>query len=212
VVRWLAENSGGGAGRRLRLSTDKVIYRPGQPVRVSARAYDDKLEETSRYRLVARLRPPKAAGGAAPLGEALLAPRPDDRTYEGELTTPPLRQVPASSDNPLVPLRLLELEVAALDRDKVVAQATLDVQVLDDPAELENPQPDPGRLEEVARGSGGQVLHSAEDLARLVVGHPSTPGEVVVHKAPAWDRPWLWLVLLTLLAAEWVLRRWWGLA
>jgi uncharacterized membrane protein len=47
VVLWLAENSGG--GRRLRAETDKILYRPGQPIQVTARAYDDRREETTRY-------------------------------------------------------------------------------------------------------------------------------------------------------------------
>ena len=56
VVKWLGENSIGGT-QRLRIETDKVIYRPGQPIQVVAHAYDDKLEETGKYRIFARLKP-----------------------------------------------------------------------------------------------------------------------------------------------------------
>jgi uncharacterized membrane protein len=215
VIQWLAENSGG-ANRRLRLETDKVIYRPGQPIQVHARAYNDKLEETDRYRLVARLTPPaRAAAGnaAAPavLQEAALAPRPADHVYEAGLATPPLRDIPTPADQPLASLRLLTLDVTAYDGDQVAAQATLDVQVLDDPEEFQDPQPDAQRLEQIARDSGGQVLHAPEELARLLGGYTSTPGEVVVQKVPLWDNAGLWLLLLALLATEWVLRRWWGL-
>jgi uncharacterized membrane protein len=215
VVGWLAENSAGG-NRRLRVETDKVIYRPGQPIRVSARAYDDKLEETGRYRLVARLHPPAARAAAGPatavLQESALAPRPADHVYEGALATPPLRDVPVPADKPLAGLRLLTLDVAAYDGDRVAAQATLEVQVLDDPEELQDPQPDPGRLEQLARDSGGKVLHSGEELAKLLGTYGTAPGEVVVQKVPLWDHAALWAALLALLSAEWVLRRWWGLA
>jgi uncharacterized membrane protein len=216
VVGWLAENSGGG-NRRLRLETDKVIYRPGQPIQVSARAYDDKLEETGRYRLVARLRPAstRAPAGSAPpavLQEVPLAPRPKDHVYEGALAPPPLRDVPVAADNPLAGMRLLTLDVAAYDGDAVAAQATLEVQVLDDPEEFQDPQPDPGRLEQLARDSGGKVLHNGEELAKLLGGYGTAPGEVMVQKVPLWDHAALWGLLLALLAAEWVLRRWWGLA
>ena len=216
VVTWLAENSGG-ANRRLRVESDKIIYRPGQPIKVSAHAYDEKLEETSRYRLTARLHPPAPAhaGRDAPppavLQEAALAPRPGEHAYQGELTTPPLREVPVAADRPLASLRLLALDVVAYDGDRVAAQATLDVQVLDDPEEFQDPQPDPERLEGIARASGGKVLHGPDDLAQLLRGYRSTPGEVVVQKVPLWDRPALWFLLLALLAAEWVLRRWRGL-
>jgi uncharacterized membrane protein len=214
VVAWLAENSAGGGNRRLRLETDKVIYRPGQPIQVSAHAYDEKLEETSRYRLVARLHPAAQVGAAPPavLEGAVLAPRPTDHVYEGGVTAPALRDLPPPADNPLAPLRILALDVAAYDGDQVAAQASLDVQVLDDPEEFQDPQPDTERLEEIARDSGGQVLHNGDDLSRLLATYRTAPGEVVVQKVPLWDNAALWLLLLALLATEWVLRRWWGLA
>jgi uncharacterized membrane protein len=212
VVTWLAENSAGG-NRRLRIETDKVIYRPGQPIQVRAHAYDDKLEETDRYRLVARLAPPAAPRAAPPaaLQEGTLAARPADHVYEAGLLTPPLRDIPMGANSPLSPVRPLVLEVTAYDGEQVAAQAALDVQVLDDPEEFQDPQPDPARLEQIARDSGGTVLHNPEDLARLLGGYHSTPGEVVVQKVPLWDHAGLWLLLLALLATEWVLRRWWGL-
>src|SRR5262249_14451176 len=54
VVRWLAENSAN-ANRRLKVETDKLIYRTREPVQVTARAFDEHLEETRKYHLVARL-------------------------------------------------------------------------------------------------------------------------------------------------------------
>ncbi len=206
VVTWLAENSGG-ANRRLRVQTDKVIYRPGEPIKVSAHALDEKLEETTSYRLVARLRPAAAAAAAPALQEAALAPRAGDPTYDGELATPPLRQIPVSAATPLAPMRMLALDVFAYDGDRAAAQATLDVQVLDDPEEFQDPRPDAARLEALAAASGGKVLHGADDLARLLSGFAAAPGEVVVQKVPEWDSAALWLLLLGLLAAEWVVRR-----
>jgi uncharacterized membrane protein len=213
VVNWLAENSAG-ANRRLRIETDRVIYRPGEPIQLTARAYDDKLEETDRYRLVARLRPAAAPPGEtpAPIQEVTLTPRPGDRRYEAGLTTPPLHLVPVSAKNPLAQLRLATLDVTAYDGDRVAAQANLDVQVLDDPPEFQDPRPDAEQLEELAKQSGGKVLHGPEDLTALLATFKSTPGDVVVSRAPAWDHAGWWLVLLGLLTVDWALRRWWGLA
>jgi uncharacterized membrane protein len=212
VVMWLAENSLG-ANRRLRVETDKVIYRPGQPIKVSARAYDGKLEEAHGYRLVLRLQP-AVRPGAAPgvLQELTLGSAGPEGAYQGELTAPPPDQLFAANDNPLAGLQVATLDVRAYDKDQVVAQTTLDVQILDDPTEFQDPQPDSGRLEEIARASGGQVLRGADDLVRLRGGYTSTPGEVVVQKAPLWDHAGLWFLLLGLLATDWVLRRSWGLA
>ena len=54
VVVWLAENSAN-ANRRLEVQTDKVLYHPGEPVLISASAFDEHLEPTQTYRLVASL-------------------------------------------------------------------------------------------------------------------------------------------------------------
>jgi uncharacterized membrane protein len=211
VAYWLAENAAG-SNRRLRVEADRVIYRPGQPIKVTARAYDEKLEETNRYRLLARLRPAGAKPGAGLLEEAPLTPRGTDRAYEGVLKTPSLSRVPVTFGSPLEALRLMALDVVAQDRGGTVAQATLDVQVQDDPSELRNPQPDVQRLEEIARLSGGKVLRSFGDLRQVHDAVKRGPGEVVVHRAPLWDRVAVWLLLVGLLTADWVLRRWWALA
>jgi len=208
VVFWLAENSAG-ANRRLRVETDKVLYKPGEPIQISARAYDEKLEETKRYRLAARLH---AAGSSAVLQNSTLAPRGGEAAYQGSVMTPPLSQFPAPAKTAQAPPRLATLEVSAYDGDKLAAQAALDVQVMDDPAEYIDPRPDPARLEQIARDSGGSVIKTPEQLAAILNACKITPGEVVVQKTPVWDNPALWLFLLILLSIDWLLRRWWGLA
>jgi hypothetical protein len=94
----------------------------------------------------------------------------------------------------------------------VVSQADLDVQVLDDPLEYQDPRPDWSRLEELAQKSGGQVLHTAEELTKLAQSFRIAPGEKVVERSPLWDHWLLWAGLILLLSLEWVLRRCWGLA
>jgi uncharacterized membrane protein len=207
VVQWLAENTASG-NRRLRVETDKVIYRPDQPIKVTARAYDDKLEETDRYRLVARLRASEAA--QQPLQEVQLAPGKGGAAYESALTIPSLRSIPLA--DAASPLRVLALDVTAYEKERVVAQEKLDVQVLDDPVEFQDPQPDVPRMEALAQTSGGKVLHNAEELTQVLQSFPRTPGEVVVSRTPVWDHPALWLLLVALLAVEWSVRRLWGLA
>jgi uncharacterized membrane protein len=211
VVLWLGENSAG--NRRLRVDTDKILYRPGQPIKVAARAFDDRREETTRYRLVTCLRDggPRAGGGPAPkLAEGSLAPRTSEGGYEGVLAAPPV--TPARPGQPASTTRTAALEVLAYDGTDIVAQTTLDVQVTDDPAEFVDPRPDAARLESLARASGGQVLHDGKELAAVLRGATAAEGEVVVQKVPLWDHPALWGLLLALLTAEWCLRRWWGLA
>jgi uncharacterized membrane protein len=215
VIYWLAENSAG-LDRRLRIETDKVVYHPGQPIKVRAHAFDDRLEETTRYRLVARLRPVTTGNPSSlPLPavqEISLAARGADSVYTGELTTPALRSLPAAVADAGAPMRSAVLEVSAYDQDQQLAQSLLDVQILDDPVEFQDPRPDAACLERLAQASGGRVLHDAKELAQLVSSYQTSPGEVVVHRSPLWDTPALWFVLVALLTLEWLLRRWWGLA
>jgi hypothetical protein len=161
------------------------------------------------YRLVLRLRP--SAGPPPILQELVLNAPAKGGAYQGELTAPPAEKL-AAANNPLASLNLAALDVLAYDKDRVVARTTLDVQVFDDPPELQDPQPDGARLGGIARASGGKVLRSAEELAQLRGAYTSTPGEVVVQRAPAWDHAAVWLLLLALLTADWLLRRSWGLA
>ena len=106
VVQWLAENASG-ANRRLRVDTDKVVYRPGRPIQVTARAYDDRLEETDRYRLAARLLVPVPDGPPQPVAgkAASLSPRVDDTLYQGELLAPAMREIPGDPGSPVRPVR-----------------------------------------------------------------------------------------------------------
>jgi uncharacterized membrane protein len=210
VVYWLTEHSI--ANRKLKVETDKIIYRPEEPVRVTARAFDDKFVETTTLKLTARLRMPGDAKNATCFEEIDLTRRPADKSYEGKLTLPSLAKVPITSSNATAPLRLLTLDVIAQDQTKTVAQTTLDVQLLDDPVEFHDPRPDPAQLERLAEASGGQVLRTANDLSKLLRSYSSTEGEVLVQRTPLWDHPLLWSLLLVLLTVDWCLRRWWGLA
>jgi hypothetical protein len=125
------------------------------------------------------------------------------------LTAPPLAPAPGK---PPTTFRPATVEVTAYDGPEVVGQTTLDVQVADDPVEFRDPRPDAACLEALARSSGGKVLRQAQDLAHLLQGATTKEGEVIVSRVPAWDHPALWGALLALLAVEWCLRRWWGLA
>ena len=88
VIRWLTENRDG-ANRRLTVETDKVLYAPGQDIQVKARTYDEKLVETDRYRVAARVRRP-TDDQAQPLGTSALnlVPQLNEKVYQGKLATP----------------------------------------------------------------------------------------------------------------------------
>jgi uncharacterized membrane protein len=217
TVKWLAENSIGG-NQRLRTETDKVIYRPGQPIQVTAHAYKENLEEAGNFQVVARL---KTAGRAEAgqkvdssfvVEETPLSPGGSEFAYRGKITAPTISALKGSSVASSSSLRSLVLEVIAFDQNRVVGREELDLQILDDSAEFHDLQPDPKRLEEIADLSDGKVLHNTQELSGLLESLKASPGESVISRQPAWDRAPFWCLLLVLLAVEWVFRRYRGLA
>jgi hypothetical protein len=105
----------------------------------------------------------------------------------------------------------MRLDLLAFDGEQSVAQTAIDLQLLDDPAEFRDPRPDHDRLAQLARSSGGQILKSPEALADLVSRGARAGDRLLVSRQPLWDRSWVWLLLLTLLATEWIVRRLRGL-
>ena len=84
--------------------------------------------------------------------------------------------------------------------------------MIDDPAEFRDPRPDPARLEQLAQATAGRVIRNPQELAAVLAAHPQATTTDLVSRSPLWDRPLLWLILLGVLSAEWILRRLKGLA
>jgi hypothetical protein len=209
VVFWLAENSGS-PNRQLRVETDKVFYHPGQPIEITARAYDEKLVETEAYRVAARLRG-SSESESQPFDESAtnLVPQLGDPAFRGKLLIPPSGE---GIESPASTIHQVVLDVAALDGERVVAQSSVPLQVIDDPVEFRDPRPDPGGLKMLAEATGGRVIEDPADLAAVLGAHADAPVSEVVSRSPLWDSYLLWLVLLGLLSSEWIVRRMKGLA
>jgi uncharacterized membrane protein len=209
VVRWLTENRDG-TNHRLVVEADKILFKPGQDIQVKAMAYDEKLVETDRYRVAARLRQP-TEDGSAPFDKTAinLVPQLAEKCYRGKLPALQLNQV---VDDPGTTLHKMVLDVAAFDDEKMVAKSTVELQLIDDPVEFRDPRPNPTLLYELAQGTGGSVIQSSEQLSQILGRHKDATVQTIVTRWPMWDTPLLWVLLLGLLSAEWVLRRIKGLA
>ncbi len=213
VVTWLAENSSG-SSKNLEIATDKIIYRPGQPLLVTAKAFDEKLDPTDRYRLVARLvradLPNPNAPAPPPLvPDSPMTPRVESRDFAASLPIPPAESIRGSN---APNLHAATVEVVAMDGERTVSRASLDVQVLDDSDEFRDPRPDATRLASIASNSGGSIIKGPDDLANLLQDSTEGVDRVVTTRSPLWDTPALMGLLFTLLVAEWTIRRWKGLA
>jgi len=206
LVRWLSENSIAG-NKRLQVATDRVIYRSGEPILITARAFNEKLQETIAYDVVAQVKPEgPGTASALPLVTSL-TPAAAGKSYTGQIDSQPLAGAfeGSSGESLLLPTR--EIEVIATHEKKEIARATTKVQILPDLHELLEPRPRPETLERLAHAAGGNVLHNSGDLINLLSQMPTIPGDSVDIRQPLWDSPLLWLLILALLAFEWSLRR-----
>jgi hypothetical protein len=213
VVTWLAENSAN-ANRRLVVETDKILYHPGEPIRISARAFDEHLEPTQSYRLVASFEGISGQPGALPFVQhsRTMIPAAGNGNYQAELPVPSRSQWSALNPDGAEKVRELVLRVVSYDGTKIVTESHLGAQVIDDFPEYRDVRPDRASLELLARESGGRVLTGPEQMAELLKSYRVAPGELIVSRSPLWDTPAMLLGLIGLLTTEWVVRRAKGLA
>jgi uncharacterized membrane protein len=227
LVYWLTEDSAIGR-RRLFAVTDKRFYRPGETVAISAQTFDESANRTGRYRVVAMLEPrslagpdlppcpvkwpagrPRQPGETGPLaawGEEIeLHLDPNTKDHVLEL---PLTETLAGGGQGLA----FKLELTAYEGQTQIDSSSLDVQVLGDPQEQQNPLPNREFLAAFARTTGGREFSDGASLAAALADLPVAEGPQTVRRTPVWSREWLLAALIGVLAAEWFLRRWLGLA
>ncbi len=211
VVRWLSENSTAG-NKRLQIETDRIIYRAGQPIAITAHAFDEQLHETIDYDLVAQVKAAATYTAAVPsttvpLPSLPLVPATSGKEYVGQMDSQALAALPdlMEAASSVVPSR--EIEVIASHQGHEIARTSTKVQILPDVHEFLQPRAQPEVLEQLAKAAGGTVYRAPHELISSLLQVHVTPGEAVITRQPMWDSPWLWLVIVGLLVLEWSLRR-----
>jgi hypothetical protein len=227
LVYWLTEDSAIGR-RRLFANTDKRFYRPGETVSISGQTFDESANRTGRYRVVAMLEPrsisgpelppspvkwpvgrPRQPGESGPLAawgeeiELLLDPNSKDHSLEL-----PLTETLAGGGQGVA----FKLELTAYEGQTQIDSCSLDVQVLGDPQEQQNPLPNRQFLAAFARTTGGREFTDGASLAAALTDLSVAEGASTVRRTPVWSREWLLGALIGVLSVEWFLRRWLGLA
>jgi uncharacterized membrane protein len=227
IVYWLTEDSAIGR-RRLFATTDKRFYRPGETVSISGQTFDESANRTGRYRVVAMLEPrsiagpelppspvkwptgrPRQPGESGPLAawgeeiELLLDPNSKDHSLEL-----PLTETLAAGGQGVA----FKLELTASEGQTQIDSCSLDVQVLGDPQEQQNPLPNREFLAAFARTTGGREFSDGASLAAVLTDLSVAEGPQTVRRTPMWSREWLLGTLIGVLAVEWFLRRWLGVA
>jgi hypothetical protein len=202
VIRWLTENSVGGT-KRLLFETDRVIYREGQPIQITAYAYDASLKATTQYDVYSAIKSRRQTKSTDEVPAVAL--RPQLTTYSGTIERESWNAIHDESEASVI--KPVEIELIALEKGKEIARATTRVMVLPDLHELVQPRADKGTLENLAKSTGGTSLRSVLELTELLSKLKSIPGEAVVSRQPLWDTTWMWILLVALLSIEWIMRR-----
>jgi len=185
TVRWLALGGDFLPGQAVSVRADRVIVNPGQPVRVSVRARD-----TDSFTTVLGLTHTSPDGVT---GDVPLAGVTTDALAMRATVTPELEGV-----------HELTLRTAT-DEPHVLRFA-----VYDDREELRDTSADPALMREIAGATGGEVL-TLEGRNRLleIIELETRVRQSDTHltRTIAWDSPWLFAAIVTLLLIEWVWRR-----
>jgi uncharacterized membrane protein len=204
AVRWLTENSTAG-NRRLQIETDRVIYRAGQPVQITAHAFDEQFHETIDYQVAVQVKSQNSGTVGSNGISTSLSPASQGTSYTGEIDSLSLTSTNGTDVTGV--LTSHELEVIATENGKEISRATTRVMVLPDLHELVQPRAQSDVLERLAEATEGTTLRGTSELASLLKNMPVTPGDSIISRQPLWDSPWLWLLIISLLAVEWTLRR-----
>ena len=156
--------------------------------------------ETDRYRVVTAIEAPRDPE-SRPFDEAAQNLVPDsERPLPGKLGG--TATGPRSCSRPWLDASKVILDVAGpqarADRGKVEHRPSNDRRS----GRVSRPSPRP-RGRSARERHGGHAIHSPADLTTLL-GHPDASVRLVVTRWPLWDNPLLWLLLLGLLASEWI--------
>lgn len=190
LVRWMVE----GVPDRIEIAAVPARAAPGEPVELRARVVDSTFVPVEQARVVARVTTPTGGLVDVPLERA----RANDGTYVG-------RYVPDTRGNYAV---AASARVGADSLHSASGALIAD----DQGADVEQAELQSGLLRHVARETGGKY-YPLSGVARLADDVNFTESGVTQRDAhDLWDMPIVFLLLVTLLGAEWFYRRRRGLA
>ena len=77
--------------------------------------------------------------------------------------------------------------------------------------EFAEPRLNEGFLRRLARESGGKYVPIADAASVVAALEAAAPPVAEPQRRDLWHEPWVFALVIALLAAEWILRRLWGL-
>lgn len=210
-------------------TADKRFYRPGETITVQAATYDESASPTKNYRVTAMVESQGAVDDSDPSapikwptgltrdsgengqylvwGEEFQLPAGGPNQAQHAISLPLSETLSSGTSS-----QSLRIELTAYEDQTQVDSTSLEIQILHDPFEQQNPFPDHELLKRVAAASGGKVLNSDAELAQVLQDVPPNVGPPVIKRSPLWSNLWILLLILGLFTVEWSWRRHLGLA
>jgi uncharacterized membrane protein len=192
MLRWLAQ----GALERVSINFDKPFYNAGDTVSVSVKVLDASYEPDNNASLWIQR--------TDPLGNAVDIAMEWDINQDGTYVS----RFEASDEGVY---RVL-VDVASAAGSGLESEKTAAFVVTPSLREFNNAGRDTGMLSRIADSGGGQYydLSAARQLINDIDHVPGAYSREV--QEDLWDRPWLLILLITLMCMDWMARRYRGLS
>ncbi|MEM7232079.1 MAG: vWA domain-containing protein, partial [Planctomycetota bacterium] len=191
VIRYVAAGRFLGQTPQISIATDKAVYKIGESVKVDARVFDKNMKPLSDRNVTLYHAAPGREDEVPQAVELTLNELKGAGSYEGALTgsTRGLHTLWYGSETDRRVVRTFTVEIPAL--------------------ETRDPRLNLALLQRVARESGG-TYHGLADvkLAIDAIRGVSRSQQGLVETDDLWDDSWVLLLLVALLALEWILRKW----
>jgi Domain of unknown function (DUF3416) len=190
LMRWLVD----GVPDQVNVTTTADRVEPGEPVKLSAEVLDSAYAEVNDSRVVARI--------TSPSGKTTEMPVEWTVTKDGEYRT---TFTPDESG-------IYDVRVTASRDQKDLGTSAMHVRVSAGDAEYFDAAMRAPLLKRIAEETGGRFFTPATASALPEAISYSGRGVTVVEERELWDMPVLFLLLVSLVFAEWGFRRARGLA
>jgi uncharacterized membrane protein len=190
MVRWLVDD----APAPLEIVASPSHVAPGEPVTLRAHVADPLYTDINDANVSATVTTPSGTTMSVPLEWSLR----EDGSYSGKFTA-------ADSGRYSI--------VANAKRGSDTSRTATTTLLVDDRgADVAQAEQRPALLQRIARETAGKY-YALDDVSRLADDAMFTESGVTVRESKdLWDMPLVFILLATLLGAEWAYRRWRGLA
>ncbi|MHC4814512.1 MAG: hypothetical protein ACYTGW_11600 [Planctomycetota bacterium] len=193
VVRYLAQNRLRRRDDRVELRLSKVVAETGEPIHIHLEVQDEELAPSTESEAVVFIR----RADTAPERRTLRVVPGEPGTYKGSFTLDRPASVSVlvfEADNP---------------QDKILAREDVLIEIPD--REMSHSSQDQKTLTAIAeRSKGGRYvfLGDVHELIPEFLDRKPLEQEINRQTEPIWDQAWVLFLVLALLSAEWLLRKW----